>query len=247
MDEEKEVVAPEQSDGWDKDRQRLDQLSANVTKIAGEKAELTTQLTEMSQRSQDMQDTVARLEQQLSNAQIAQQTETDSLDSDLYDDKLIKKISNFEAEIASTKKALVEANNAVKELQDARSQYEQNAENEREASRKAQRKEAILTDLDKEFGSKFRNEALKLAQEEVDQTGKAPDGEYAVGQLLRKHYRSLASATGTTKNNFSPVQVDTGDGGVAFNEGEIKEGSRDDVMAQIRAKYRGKSFSMPKT
>ncbi len=247
MDEEKEKeVAQEQTDGWDKDRQKLDQLTANVSKMASDKVELTTQLTEMSQRSQDMQDTVTRLEQQLSSAQIAQQTETDSLDSDLYDDKLIKKISGFEAEIANTKKALEDSNKAVKELQDARSQYELTAENERETSRKAERKESILTDLDEEFGSKFRNEALRLAQEEVDQTGKAPDGEYAVGQLLRKHYRGLASTTSTTKS-FSPVQVDTGDGGVAFNEGEIEEGSRDEVMTQIRAKYKGKPFTMPKT
>ncbi len=242
--EEKTEVVPEQD--WDKDRQKLDQLSANVTKIASEKAELATQLTEMSQRSQDMQSTVSRLEEQLSTAQVARQAETDSLDSDLYDDKLIKKISGFEAEIANTKKALIESTTQIKELQDAKSQFEQNAKTEQEATRKAERKEMILTDLDKEFGSKFRNEALKLAQEEVTQSGVAPDGEYAVHMLLRKHYTTLSATPGTTKN-FSPVQVDTGDGGVVFNEGEIKDGSRSEVLAEIASKFKGKPFTMPQT
>lgn len=245
-EEEKTEVDQEKTETWDKDRQRLDQLSANVTKIAGEKAELATQLTEMSQRSQDMADTVSRLESQLSNAQVAQQAESDNLDSDLYDEKLIKKLSGIEGEIAKTKTMLAESNKTVQALQDAKAEYEQDAKSTAESNRKAARKETILKDLDNEFGAKFRNEALKLAQEEVDQSGKAPDGEYAVGRLLRKHYGQLSKTPGTTKN-FSSPQVDTGDGGVVFTEGEIQDGSRDDVMKSIRAKMKGKPFTMPQT
>lgn len=241
-EEEKKEVVQEQD--WDKDRQRVDQLTANVTKLANDKAEVDSQLTEMAERAKETQETVARLSEQLANAK-ATQTVDESLDADLYDDKLIKKISGFEVEINNTKKLLVESNAQIKELQDAKTQFEENAENERETARKADRKELILTDLDKEFGSKFRNEALQLAQEEVDQSGKAPDGEYAVHMLLRKHYKQLSSTTDTTKN-FSPVQVDTGDGGVAFTEGEIEEGSRDDVMTQLRSKFKDKPFTMPK-
>jgi len=245
-DEEKTEVTQEQTDGWDKDRQRLDQLSANVTKIAGEKAELTNQLTEMSQRSKDMQDTVARLETQLTNAQ-ATQTQSDSLDADMYDEKLIQKISKFESEISNTKKLLAESNAQIKELADARSRYEQEAAKTLEDNRKAARKELILTDLDTEFGAKFRNEALKLAQDEVNATGIAPSGDYAVAQLLRKHYKALsADPTHVTKVRSS-VPADNGEGGVIFAEGEIKEGSRNDVMASIRAKYKDRPFTMPTT
>lgn len=248
-DEEKqEEVQTEQTDAWDKDRQKLDQLTANVTKIAGEKAELANQLTEMSQRSQDMQDTVTRLEQQLSNAQVARQVESESLDSDMYDEKLIQKISKFETEIANTKKLLSESNAQIQELNAAKTKFEQDAANEREETRKAARKEEILGGLDKDYGAKFRNEALKLAQEEVNQTGVAPDGDLAVYKLLEKHYKALKESDkpGSTKR-FSPVQVDTGDGGVVFAEGEIEEGSRDDVMKSIRAKYKGRPFTMPST
>lgn len=245
-DEEKEVVVVEdKTDGWDKDRQRVDQLQANVSKIASEKAEVDSQLSEMAERARETQETVARLSEQLANAKATQSVD-ESLDSDLYDDKLIKKINALEIAVANAEKSRGEDRTQIKELQDAKAQFEENAENELEVTRKADRKELILTDLDKEFGSKFRNEALKLAQDEVDQTGKAPDGEYAVHMLLRKHYTQLSLTPNTTKT-FSSVQVDTGDGGVAFNEGEIEEGSRDDVMAQIRAKYKGKSFTMPTT
>ncbi len=243
-DEEK--VAPEETktDDWDKERQRLDQLSANVTKIASEKAEIAGQLTAMTERSQEMQDTVARLEKQLSSAQTAQNQDIEGLDPDMYDDALIKKVSGFEAEIANTKKLLTESNAQIKSLVEAKDRYETDAASKVESARKADRKEKILSDLDGEYGAKYRNEALKLAQEEVDRDGKAPDGEYEVAQLLRKHYKELSKPTGG--KSFSSVAVDTGDSGVAFNEGDIEEGSRNEVLDSIRNKIKGKSFTMPK-
>lgn len=244
-DEEKQEVTPEQTDSWDKGRQEVDQLKANVTKLSADKAEVASQLTAMAERSQQMQDTVEQLQQQLSTAQVAQ-TQSESLDSDMYDEKLIQKISKLESAIDNANKSAAESNAKIKELDDAKTQFETNAANDREETRKAARKEQILGDLDKDYGAKFRNEALKLAQEEVNQTGNAPDGDLAVHKLLEKHYKALSAKPGTTKS-FSPVQVDTGDGGVAFSEDEIQEGSRDEVMAQIRAKYKDKPFSMPKT
>lgn len=247
-DEEKTEVTQEQTDGWDKDRQKVDQLSANVSKLSNERAELTTQLTEMSQRSQDMQDTVARLEAQLTTAQ-ATQTQSESLDPDMYDDKLMQKISKFETEIGNTKKLLAESNAQIKELADAKTRYEQEAENDRETTRKAERKELILTDLDSEFGAKFRNEALKLAQDEVNATGVAPSGDYAVAQLLRKHYKQLSATPGSVTKVNPSVPADNGEGGVVFAEGEIEEGTRDEVMDSIRKKYAGRDgpFTMPTT
>jgi len=243
--EENTEQTQEQTEQWDKDRQKIDQLSANVSKLASEKADVANQLNTMLERSQETQATVARLTEQLASAQ-SQQTSNDVLDADMYDEKLIKKISGLEAKLANAEKIMSESNSHIKELQTAKTQFETNAANEREAARKAERKELILTDLDREFGAKFRNEALKLAQAEVEQTGVAPDGEYAVQKLLRKHYRALCQ-TPSTVPKPSSIPVDTGDGGVAFVEGEIKEGSRDEVMAQIRSKYNGRPFTMPKT
>jgi chromosome segregation ATPase len=246
MPEPEETVVPEEKeDSWDKERQRVDQLAANVTKMASDKAELASQLSAMTERSQEMLNKVSELEAQLSTAQIARDKESDNLDEDMYDDKLIKKISKFETEISNTKKLLEDSNKQVKELMDAKAKWEQDAADEAEAARKAARKEKILSDLDKEFGPKYRNEALKLAQAEVDQNGKAPEGEYEVARLLRKHYRELSKPS--DKKTFPSVTVDTGDGGVVFNDGDIEEGSRDEVLASIASKIKGKPFTMPKT
>jgi len=237
---------PKVDDNWDKDRQKLDQLSANVTKLAQEKSEVASALSTMTQRSQEMLEKVQNLESQLSTAQTQRQTETEALDTDMYDDKLIKKISSFEAEIANTKKLLADSNVQVKSLLDAKASYEADVETKAENTRKAEAKEEILKDLDEEFSPKFRNEALRLAQEEVDASGIAPEGKYGVHKLLRKHYKQLSAEPPTTKT-YPSVTVDTGDGGVVFNEGDIQEGSRDEVAKQIFSKLKGKPFTMPST
>lgn len=247
-----EEVTPEETpkeevkdDNWDRERQKVDQLTANVTKIATEKAELATQLAEQAEQSKAMLEKVKGLEEQLSSAKIEQQKETEDLDPDMYDAKLIKKIEKLNTNIATTQQQLEESNKQVKTLLEAKAKQEAEAEAKAEEKRRAEAKEQILSVLDDKFGAKYRNEALKLAQAELDETGKKPEDKFGVYLLLEKHYSALAKGDsgGTTKIVSTPV--DTGGGGVVFKEGDIEEGSRKDVLKQVMSKYKDKPFSMP--
>ncbi len=228
--------------GWDKERQRVDQLQANVRKLADEKQGLAEQLSTMSKQSSGLADKITALESKLAEKQeIKEQVD---LDPDLYDPKLIKTINLLKSELASAKSAMTESNKKIDELSQAKEQIEAERLLEREQKRRDEIQEKILSDLDADFGAKFRNEAMKMAQKEVDETGKPPVGEFAVYHLLKKYYKEAASKA-PKKTDTTKVRVDTGSGGVSFNDGEVKEGSRKDVLNQLRSKIKGKGFTMP--
>ncbi len=243
---QEEVKEEVKDEGWDKDKQRLDQLQANVSKLASDRSELTEQLTVITEQSRGLIDKVQSLEQQLANKQEQQVAVDDSLDPDMYDDKLIKTISGLKSQIDDTKTQLQESNETVKSLLDAKNQYEADQEAKSTAQRKSDAKEKILSSLDDKYGAKYRNEALRLSQLSVDESGKAPDDALGVYLLLEGHY--LALSRNTSSGETSPsVSVDTGEGGVVFNEGDIPEGSRKEVLKNVMAKFKGKSFTMPQT
>ena len=90
-----------------------------------------------------------------------------------------------------------------------------------ESARRTARKERILSKLDETYGAKYRNEALKLAQEAANEDGKAPDGELDVYLLLDKKYSELKDKDKTSEKD---IPIDNGSGGVTFKEGDVKEG-----------------------
>ncbi len=245
-----EVVQEEQkieetvNSGWDKERQKIDQLTKNVTKLANDKSEVASQIAAMTERSQAMLDKVAGLEQQLSSVQTEQTKESDNLDPDMYDEKLIKTITALKSEISNTQEQLKSSSVQVKTLLEAKDKYEANQLAEENKQRKTAVKEEILSKLDGKYGSKYRNEALRLAQQSVDDSGNPPEDRLGVYLLLEQQYISLAGKA--PGERMTSVPVDTGEGGKIFNEGEIKEGSRKEVLNEIMSKFKGKSFTMPK-
>lgn len=242
----------ETKENWDKDKQRADQAEANVKKLAEDKAELsskldaaTEQLTTVQEQSESLGATVEQLESQLKAAK-AEKAEQDELDPDLHDPGLIKKINSLETQLTNDKALFEDAQKQIKQLSDKAVQYEADRKKEQEDAARAERKEDILTKLDERYNPKFRNEAVKLAQEEVDKDGKAPKGELGAYLLLEKHYKQLSEkALKDEAEKETTVPADPGTGGIGFKEGEIKEGSLREVAKQVKAKYKGKGFTLP--
>ncbi len=241
---EEQQEQKEESKEWDKERQRVDQLQANITKLADEKTEMSGQLTTLTEQNQGLAEKFDELKAQLVEKQ-AEQQEVE-LDSDLVDPNVIKAIDGIKGELSDTKKQLENSNKQIEDLIAVKTQYEVDQQAKAEDERKAGRKEKILSKLDERYGAKFRNEAMKLAQADVDKEGKPPDGELEVFLLLDKHYNQLSkdAVSGKTKTT---VPVDNGSGGVVFGEDVVKEGTREEVLKSMKSwfKKKGDNFTLP--
>lgn len=249
---EGEVKEPEQKDEkWDKARQELDQYKDSVDKLSEQKSELQEQVGELQttieQERQETADKLANIEQQLTEkAKEGKIDDIENIDPDLVDANVLKALKNLKAQQQSLEKQIAEKDVDIGKLQEAKEKYEADREKSEEDARKSGLKERILSELDGEFGSKFRNDAVALANKKVKETGKPPEPEF-IYKFIRDCYKEISEKAPTETPEKDIVPVDSGASGVTFKEGEIKEGSIEDVLPQIAAKYKGKGFSMPKT
>lgn len=231
---------------WDKERQKVDQLTANVTKMAEEKTAMSDQLTGLTEQNQSLVDKLDSLESKL----VQKQTEGDKvkLDSELVDPNVIKAIENIQEELSETKQQLNDSNTKITDLVATKKKYEDQQVTDAELERKTVSKERILSSLDKRYGAKYRNEALNLAQKDVDEVGKPPEDVLGVYLLLEPHYIELAKNDKPAKTKET-VPVDDGAGGVVFDDSKPQEGTRKDLLKGVREfiKKKGKSFTMPDT
>jgi DNA repair exonuclease SbcCD ATPase subunit len=246
---EDDVKTEEQKQEWDKERQRADQAEANLRKVSAEKAELSDQVANLTDEIASTAAQSSSLETKLEQlkSEIEDKKDQIQLDPDIHDPSLIKKIAQMEERYEADRSILNDQKKQIESLEEVKAQYEADrAENDRVSEQK-KREEAILSTLDDEFAPKYRNDAMKLAQEEVTKLGEAPKGEWAIGNLLRKHYKHLWDADTKKGEKEETVQTDTGTGGVVFKEGDIKEGSFEEVKKQLAKKYKklGRPFSTP--
>ncbi len=230
---EEELKAEQRQAEWDKQRQEAEQAQANYEKAAAARDELAGELETTNVK-------VAELEEQLKEAK-REKAETDKLDPDLVDRSVITNIEKIQSELNSTKEELGS-------LKKKAAQYEQ-VELEREKQKLIEsNKERVLKPLDEEFGAKYRNEAVKLAQEHCDKQGKPFADAIEARDFFRKTYKTLKDKDESSKKDEKEsVRTDTGEGGLSFNEGEIKEGSIEDVWSQIKKKQGNRPFTMPTT
>lgn len=250
--ETKEEQKEEQKDEkWDKARQELDQYKSSVDKLSEQKSELQEQVGELQttieQERQETADKLTNIEKQLTDkAKEEKIDDIENLDPDLVDANVIKVLKGLKNQQQLLEKQLTEKDADIAKLQEAKDQYETDREKSAEEARKAVTKEKILSSLDQEFGSKFRNDAVKLANQKVKETGKTPESEF-IYKFIRDCYIEVEKNAPKETPEKETVSVDSGASGVTFKEGEIKEGSIEEVLPQIAAKYKGKGFSMPKT
>ena len=235
-----EVKAAKEKE-WDKQRQEVDQANANVRKIAEEKLALSEQVGVATERAESLQTKVSALETKLAD-KVTQKEQETKLDPDLIDPTLIKVIDELKDNLVAEKELLEEQQKEIKDLKETKAKFLEERKVEQEKTAQDERKETILSKLDERYSPKYRNDAIKLAQEKVDASGKAPVGELDVYLLLDKCYEEIAAKA--PKDVEKKVRVDTGEAGVIFKEGDIKEGGLEDVWNQMKPKLKGK-LEMP--
>lgn len=243
----------EQKPDWDKTKQEIDQYKANVDKLAEEKRGLTeqvqaqaAQLDEAKEQRATTTEKLESIEKQLADkAEQAKGDDIDNLDPDLNDPILIKAIKTLRDKQTVLEKQQEEKDKKIVELEAKDKAYEEKEQKQAKDDAKAKAKESILSQLDEEYGPKFRNEAVKMLQAAVDKGEvDVPQSEFVAYLALKKYYKELSDAAPKETTKKTPA-IDTGGGGVNFKEGDVKEGTLEEVAAQIRDKYRGKGFTLP--
>ena len=208
---------------WDTERQRADQAEANLRKIQSERDALSLKIEQANSA-------VRTLQERLDAYAKEQSVNIDEIDTESVDPAVLKILKSMKSqvELANRKAEQLEAKSKESEL-NALKQAELKAETEfREKS-----KSEILKDIEADFGSKFRNEAIKMANDICAKRGSSPRDRYEAARLLRQCYKKLSGAKPAQK---APA-VDTGKTTVTTQKIEdIKPGTLREVIAQMRAK-----------
>ena len=204
---------------WDKERQRADQAEANLRKEQAKSAEVNL-------KSQQLEQTVSDLKGKMEQIEAVKGLDLTQLDPDSAD---IPEVVKEQIKIA---KALETATKKLTELEQKASKYESDAQVTRQEREKEKSIERIMKPLDKKYGPQFRNEARKLAEEEVETRGYAPEDALEARDMLEKHYASLKQAETKSK---TVIPSDNGRGGSKVSFGDnITPGKFSDVVSQIR-------------
>jgi hypothetical protein len=222
--EEKVAVEEPKTDKkpeWDPERQRADQAEANLRKTQA-------RLNENDIKSQQLEKSVADLKGELEQINAVKGLGLKGIDADSAD---IPDVVKRQDQLV---KGLEEATKEITALKQLATRYEADAN--QSAQKESQNKvmERIMTPLDEKYGAKYRNEAKKLAEKEVEERGSSPADSLECHQMLERHYIALKDAD---KKEKVPSSGDNGRGGSGFTPGDgLTSGKLSDVMSQVRKK-----------
>lgn len=213
---EKEETKPE----YTKEQQALDQERANAKRAREETEELADNLEQATNK-------IAELERQVAASKAAvteKKDEIDKLDPSLYDPKLIR---NFERMVE--KQARLEKE--ILDLKNIADTYKQQADVSYNERKHREMEEKILSTCDDEFGAKFRNEAVKMADKltndgDVERPNNSLDGYL----LMKRCYQEVRKQT----EKKTVAATDTGGGSVPVNETESKPGTFSQVLDDLK-------------
>ena len=224
--EEKAKVETE-SKKWDEQKQKLDQAESVANKAKLETQEYAEALEESNAKLADMQ---AKLDANQKTVQ-TKKDQLAEMDSQ-YVDKGV--VSNIHRQEESNKKQAEKITKLEEKIIKA-----ETIEQERQNALAVEgMKQEILKDWDKEFGSKYRNEAYKLADSLVDSgKEKQPKTQYAGYKLMRKCYKQVkdeAEAKIKAEEDKKKVPTDSGSGGVSHTKTKRKSGTMKEVLADMK-------------
>ena len=227
LEAEEKTKAEESQKKWDEQKQKIDQAESVANKAKLQTEEYAEALEESNAKLAEMQ---AKLD---ANEQ-ATQTKKDELaamDSQYVDKGVVANIQRQEVsnknqaeKIAKLEEKITKAESIEQERQDTRAVEGM--------------KQEILKDCDKEFGSKYRNDAYKLADSLVDNgKEKQPKTQYAGSKLMRKCYKQVkdeAEAKVKAEEDKNKVPTDSGSGGISHTKTKRKSGTMTEVLADMK-------------
>ncbi len=231
---EEAAKTPEEQSAIDdarKAEQQLEQEQSNTRRANEAATQAQSALETANSENESLQE---QLDDALAKASVAGITEVE-LNEDDYetatDKVLVKAIKNIEARQEAKDKEIAE-------LKKKATAYEANAAKKEATEAGNAAYEELLTDLDGEYGADCRNEAV-VAFNQLRTDGKIPQGRPAKAtRAMEACYKAAKKAKDKAKDESKKLNLDldTGGGGgsaIDLKGVEIKEGSLDDVDAQI--------------
>lgn len=220
---------------WDAQRQIVDQEVANRAKAEGQRDALAEQL-ETNQAK--LEEAHAELSSLRKEQAAKQSVALADLDDDLVTpgvrknfDLLAKKVTDLEN---------LTAGQAV----------ELKAYKDRDAEQEAKKQkrdavEGILKPMDAKYGAQHRTAAKKLADDKVksgeflDEDGqpRSPTSVEAIFLMQGCYEQVKRESEEKEKSKESEVPTDTGFGGISFGDSGVKEGTREEVLADMKKSW----------
>lgn len=212
---------------WDKQRQRADQLEANLKKVLNDN-------TALSGTVRNYEDRIGQLEKviQLNKQQMTDIKELDPLSADIPD--LVNQNKILISELKNTKDKL-------STLEKLASDFQKERQSQQESEKKSAIIEKILKPLDEQYGAKFRNEAKKMADDLVD-SGKVKQPEDAIDAflLLAKCYQDVKNKVTSKEVKEKSVATDSGTGNIGYIPDEKQEGTFEQVLSDMQKRFKKK-------
>jgi len=225
--EAEEKAKAEESKKWDEHKQKLDQAESVASKAKLETEQYAEALEESNEKLAEMQ---ARLDANQKDVQ-DKKDELAAMDTQ-YVDKGV--YSNIQRQEENNKKQAEK----VTKLEEKIAKAETIEQQRQDALATEGMKQEILKDCDKEFGSKYRNDAYKLADSLVDSSKeKQPKTQYQGYVLMRKCYKQIkdeAEAKVKAEEDKKKVPTDSGSGGVSHTKTKRKSGTMQEVLADMK-------------
>jgi hypothetical protein len=219
----------QKKEDWDEVQQKIQQAEANAKKAkeeaeaaAADKEAIAAENAAYADQLEATQSKIEELKSQLKANE--EKKEELQLDPDQTEPNVIKAIT----QLTATNKAL------QKELGEVKSYAEQHKQKEQQREAKSQ-EDAIVSQmcdhLDGKFDPKFRNDAIAMAKNLVKNgKEKAVTNGVEAMILMEKCYTQLSDKSKPKDS----VNTDTGDGGITTPSGAPKQGTTQEVLADMR-------------
>ncbi len=209
---------------WDKQKQLLDQERANSKKAREESETLSAAL-------EDAQGRLATLEQQMKDKESAVLKETqrlEDLDPALVDSKVISNFGKMKSQFEQLSSQVAAQQREIDAYKGIESERQRETGKQKTINK-------ILAPLDEEFGAKYRNDAVKMADQLInDGTETQPQDSIEAFSLMRKCYKTLVDKDTKKATPKKMVPADSGTGSIPFLETTKKQGTIEEVLADMR-------------
>lgn len=205
---------------WDKERQRADQAEAELGKATTERDDLSDELAETHTEIEGLKSQIAEIE-----AKSEKPDDFKTLDSELVDPAVAHNLKTLQDKLAKTEKQLTDQQAKI-------DTYEKQEAEKQKIQQHEETVEQILSLCDDDYGAKYRNAAIKLA-DEITAKEKRPKDFIAGLKLMKKCYKQVKEAE-DKKTSDKTVPTDSGGGDVPFDDTKLKTGSRQEVLADMQ-------------
>jgi hypothetical protein len=223
-EEDKAKKEAEDKAKWDEARQKIDQAESVANKARQEAMAFADAYEESKAE-------IKQLKEKLEIQEKATQEKKDELVTMNPEDVDKSVVANIQRMEARDKKQA----KRIEQLELKAKAYEEAEEKRRSKATNQELQDEVLATCDKEFGAKYRSEAIKMADELVDSgKEKQPTTQFTGYTLMRKCYQAVVKkAEESKKDKTSDVPTDSGSSGISHKTSR-KAGSRAEVLADMR-------------